>query len=230
MLDPVSKSNRASGQPSAEMEPPFRTYAHRSEDDSIQDRYPDADLQPYAKPKKRQQSRRLQARSSLYQKNIVLKRLDALYWKRVMRYLHIRFLRMRSSPGAIARGAAAGAFAGSFPFIGLQTIIGVAIASVLRGSKVIAAASTLISNPLTYVPLFALNFHIGRLLLRLPPITSLPASPAAMDEWLAMGKDVAAAMMLGSLIVAIAASLISYYIALQIARHVQKAKAAKRRR
>ena len=75
---------------------------------------------------------------------------------------------MRSSPGAIARGAAAGAFAGSFPFIGLQTIIGVAIASVLRGSKVIAAASTLISNPLTYVPLFALNFHIGRLLLRLP--------------------------------------------------------------
>ena len=51
-----------------------------------------------------------------------------------------------------------------------------------------------------------------------------------MDEWLAMGKDVAAAMMLGSLIVAIAASLISYYIALQIARHVQKAKAAKRRR
>ena len=159
--------------------------------------------------------------------NAVMKWLDALYWKRVLRYLYIRFLRMRSSPRAIARGVAAGAFAGSFPLLGMQTIIGVAIASVIRGSKVVAAASTWISNPLTYVPLFALNFHIGRRLLRMPKM-DLPSSTVGIEEWMAMGMDVASALMLGSFIVGIIFSILGYYIGLNVAQRVRKAKAAKR--
>ncbi len=136
---------------------------------------------------------------------------------------------MQSSPGAIARGAAAGAFAGSFPFLGLQTIIGIAIASCIQGNKVVAAASTWLSNPLTYVPLFALNFHIGRWLLGLSPITDLPTSPADMGAWLAMGRDVAAAMMLGSLITGLVASVLGYYIGFAVALRVRKAREGKRR-
>ena len=120
-------------------------------------------------------------------------------------------------------------FAGAFPLIGLQTIIGIAIASCIQGNKVVAAASTWISNPFTYVPLFALNFHIGRWLLRLPPITDLPDSPADIEAWLAMGRDVAAAMMLGSLITGIIASVLGYYIGLTVAMRVRTAREAKRK-
>ncbi|MEM6452246.1 MAG: DUF2062 domain-containing protein [Cyanobacteria bacterium P01_D01_bin.105] len=156
-------------------------------------------------------------------KNFLLKRLDALYWKRLLRYMYVRFLRMRSSPRAIARGIAAGAFAGSFPLLGLQTVIGVAIASCIRGNKVVAAASTWISNPLTYVPLFALNFHIGRLLLRLPP-TEMPDSAVGIDVWMSMGMDVGAALLLGSLIMGLVMGAVGYYLGLRVAERVKKRK------
>ncbi len=161
--------------------------------------------------------------------NFVLKRLDVMYWKRAVRYLYIRFLRMRSNPRAIARGVAAGAFAGSFPLLGMQTILGVAIASVTRGNKVVAAASTWISNPLTYVPLFALNFHIGRRLLRLPKM-DLPSSAVGTEEWMAMGMEVVSALLLGSFIVGIVFSILGYYIGLNVAEHMRTAKAAKKNR
>lgn len=156
--------------------------------------------------------------------NFFLKRLDTLYWRRVLRYLYIRFLRMRGSPQAIARGVAAGVFAGSFPLLGFQTIIGVAIAALVGGNKVLAAASTWISNPLTYLPLFALNFHIGRLLLRLPPTTALPLSSDHLNDWMAMGMDVGAALMLGSCVVGLIGSVLGYYIALTIAQRVRTAR------
>ena len=156
-------------------------------------------------------------------KNFLLKRLDVRYWKRLLRYIYVRFLRMRSTPRAIARGVAAGAFAGSFPLLGLQTVVGVALASCVRGNKVVAAASTWISNPLTYVPLFALNFQVGRCILRLPP-TEIPDSAVGIDVWMSMGIDVGAALMLGSFIVGLVMSVVGYYIGLKVAERVKKRK------
>ena len=65
------------------------------------------------------------------------------------------------SPGQRARGLAAGIFCGCFPFFGLQTLLGIALASVVRGNHLLAAAGTWISNPFTYVPLYWFNYHVG---------------------------------------------------------------------
>ena len=155
-------------------------------------------------------------------KNFLLKRLDARYWKRLFRYFYIRFLRMSSSPEAIARGVAAGMFAGSFPLMGLQIIIGVAVAAAIRGNKAIAAASTWISNPLTYVPLFWLNFQVGRWLLRLPATTEFSFSSSwNLDAVMHMGLAVVASLMVGSLVVGLVASAVGYFLGLAIARRVQ---------
>ena len=70
------------------------------------------------------------------------------------------------SPGQRARGLAAGIFCGCFPFFGLQTLLGIALASVVRGNHLLAAAGTWISNPFTYVPLYWFNYHVGDVLLR----------------------------------------------------------------
>jgi uncharacterized protein (DUF2062 family) len=75
-------------------------------------------------------------------------------------------LRLQSSPHALARGLAIGAFAGMFPFFGLQTAIAVILAIPLRGNKLVAAAATWISNPFTYVPIFWFNYKLGQFLLR----------------------------------------------------------------
>ncbi|MEO0806238.1 MAG: DUF2062 domain-containing protein [Cyanobacteria bacterium J06643_4] len=156
--------------------------------------------------------------------NFWLKRLDLLYWKRLLKYFYIRFLRMQGSPGAIARGVAAGMFAGSFPFLGFQTLIGIAIAAMVRGNKVMAAVGTWISNPLTYVPIFALNFHIGRMLLRFPKETVLPDASAGMEEWMSLGMTTTAALMVGSLVTGVIAGVIGYYLAFAVAHRVRSAR------
>ncbi|MEL6468634.1 MAG: DUF2062 domain-containing protein [Cyanobacteria bacterium J06623_4] len=157
-------------------------------------------------------------------KSGMVKLLDSRYWQRLLRYFYLRFLRMQGSPEAIARGVAAGVFAGSFPLLGFQTIIGVAIAATVRGNKVMAAVSTWISNPFTYLPIFALNFQVGRLLMGLPNTTVIPASPAGLSEWMSLGMTVTSALMLGSLVVGAVLSVLGYYVGLVLARRVRAAK------
>ena len=69
------------------------------------------------------------------------------------------------TPGQRARGVAAGVFCGCYPFFGLQTVFSIGIASLVRGNHLLAAAGTLISNPLTYVPLYWFNYQLGSWLL-----------------------------------------------------------------
>lgn len=233
MSDPPSKHN-AAGKIAHTIEPPTYRAADCSDQPSGQpystvDRPGEQSPEKSKGAKKRLPSWLYSRRSSRAARrslpeNFFLKRLDTLYWKRVLRYLYIHFLRMRGSPTVIARGVAAGVFAGSFPLLGFQTLIGVAIAALVGGNKVVAAASTWISNPLTYLPLFALNFHIGRLLLRLPPTTVLPLASGHLNDWMAMGLDVAAALMLGSCVVGLIASVLGYYLGLTIAQRVRTAR------
>ena len=148
--------------------------------------------------------------------------------RRLLRYIYIRFIRLRSHPRAIARGMAAGVFAGSYPLFGVQTIIGVAIAAAIRGNKIVAAAGTWISNPLTYVPIYAFNFQIGRWFLgQFINMEQLQSSPkeliqdllnfSSIPELLNLGADIILALMVGSTIVGLILAIISYYISLHLA-------------
>jgi uncharacterized protein (DUF2062 family) len=69
------------------------------------------------------------------------------------------------SPAHRARGLAAGVFTGCLPFFGLQIVLGVALAATIRGNRILAAAGTWISNPLTTLPICWLNYQLGALLI-----------------------------------------------------------------
>lgn len=73
------------------------------------------------------------------------------------------------SAGKRARGLAAGIFTGCFPIFGLQIVFGVALASLVRGNQLLAAAGTFVSNPFTYVPLYWVNYQLGALILGVGP-------------------------------------------------------------
>ncbi|MEO1593113.1 MAG: DUF2062 domain-containing protein [Cyanobacteria bacterium J06632_22] len=145
-------------------------------------------------------------------------------WQRQLRYLYIRFIRLRGHPREIARGIAAGVFAGCYPLFGLQTIIGVAIAAVLRGNKIMAAAATWISNPLTYVPIYAFNFQMGRWLLRQPMDMQVFSNADSFREWTSLGMDITLALMVGSTAVGLVLGVLSYGLSLALIQRLRRRK------
>ena len=92
--------------------------------------------------------------------------------RRLLRLSRSRFRRgiawvwkQEGTPGQRARGLAAGVFCGCYPFFGLQMVLSVGLAKLMRGNQLLAAAGTLVSNPLTYVPLYWFNYLVGCQLL-----------------------------------------------------------------
>lgn len=124
--------------------------------------------------------------------------LDLLRWLR----------RQQGSPGYRARGLAAGVFTGCLPFFGLQIVLGVALAGLMRGHPLLAAAGTWISNPLTSLPLYWLNLQLGILLLG--PVGVVPqlekiATLAVSDLGWAFGFR----LLLGSLLMGVISACLS---------------------
>ena len=142
-------------------------------------------------------------------------------WKRRFRYFYLKFIRLRGHPKELARGLAAGVFAGMFPLFGLQTFIGVAIAFRIKGNPLMAAAGTWISNPLTYLPIYAFNYRLGCWILGRPSI-NLFTDAESMRAWLEASTDVGVALMLGSFVMGLIFSGLSYVIGLPLIRRARK--------
>lgn len=135
------------------------------------------------------------------------------------RYFYLRFRRLRGTPAAIARGLACGVFAGCFPLFGLQTIIGVLLAVIFRGNKFAAAIGTWISNPLTYVPIFAFNYKVGEVLLGFNntiPQTNLQQNWQSWSTLMESGFDFVFTLFLGCFIVGLICAVGSYILCLKL--------------
>ena len=117
------------------------------------------------------------------------------------------------TPGQRARGLAAGVFCGCFPFFGLQIVVSVGVASLLKGNHLLAAAGTLVSNPLTYIPLYWFNYLVGDQLLGASGSADSLSAIKRSNLWL-QGWDFTQRILLGStlvgLILAIVSGLIAY--------------------
>ena len=117
------------------------------------------------------------------------------------------------TPGQRARGLAAGVFCGCFPFFGLQIVVSVGVASLLKGNHLLAAAGTLVSNPLTYIPLYWFNYLVGDQLLGPSGSADSLSAINRSNLWL-QGWDFTQRILLGStlvgLILAVVSGLIAY--------------------
>jgi len=109
-----------------------------------------------------------------------------------------------------------GVFAGCFPFFGMQSLIGLLLATVFRGSKVAAYAATWISNPLTYVPLYVFNYKIGKLLLGTEDTALPPLDIESFTAFKELGSTFAITLLTGSFAVGIILGVITYFYGLAI--------------
>lgn len=150
------------------------------------------------------------------------KKPDRNIWWRRSRYFYHRFIRLSSSPEAIARGLAAGVFAGCFPLFGLQTVIGLAIATGIQGNKIMAAAGTWVSNPLTYVPIYAFNFQVGQWILGSGEEAYGYGGLTSQQELMEMGADLITTLFLGCLVTGLVSAIASYFLGVRLIYHLRR--------
>jgi uncharacterized protein (DUF2062 family) len=132
---------------------------------------------------------------------------------------------MRGKPEYLARGLAAGVFAGCFPFFGLQILLGVAISILIQGHKLLAVAGTWVSNPFTYIPIFLFNYHVGQWLLGVEELSINQDSLLSWDTIIELGAEFALTLLLGCFVVGIVSAIISYFVSLGLIRRWRKRQA-----
>ncbi len=89
-------------------------------------------------------------------------RLDMFLKFNLKRYQwYQRFIALRASPHAIAGGMALGLFIGMSPFFGLHIVTAVALAALLKWSKIAALIGVNITNAITASVIYAINYWVG---------------------------------------------------------------------
>lgn len=95
-----------------------------------------------------------------------LMKVRELFWprsgfRRSLRYLGKRILRLSATPHAIAAGVVAGIVSSWTPFVGLHFLIAFALAYLVAGNMVAAALGTAFGNPLTFPFIWAATWEVG---------------------------------------------------------------------
>jgi uncharacterized protein (DUF2062 family) len=165
--------------------------------------------------------------------------------KRWRRRLYRRVIRLQGSAIALARGAGLGSLFGCLMPPGLQLVTGIPVALLLGGNVITFTLGTLVSNPVTYVPLYIFTCKVGELFLRMfDPSVNLGQNVrhvvktiVEFDAWhpVDMFTNIAEAMapvlncwIAGGLIVGLACSVPSYYFTYLFVSQVRKLRDARR--
>jgi uncharacterized protein (DUF2062 family) len=120
--------------------------------------------------------------------------------------IHIRDL--QGDPHYVATGMAIGVFVSVTPTIPFHTLIALALAFILKGSKAAAVIGVWFSNPLTIPFLYYGSYKIGILLLGEPLPYDIHFE--SISELFGMGLDVTLAMVIGGSLLGIFPAVIAY--------------------
>ena len=149
-------------------------------------------------------------------------------WSR--REIH-KLVRLHDTPHSIAGGTAVGMFMGFTPFLGMKTVLGMAVAMALRCSPVAVVIVVALQNlTLPFIPvLLCIEYAIGYWLLSHPhhwpqEITVEHMRP---DQWLhwSIFVEVVWPTFLGSIVVGGPVAAASFWVMLRVVRKVQAARA-----
>ncbi|UCD32808.1 MAG: DUF2062 domain-containing protein [Desulfobacterales bacterium] len=121
---------------------------------------------------------------------------------------------LQGDPHYIATGMAIGVFVSITPTVPFHTIIAIALAFILKGSKPAAAIGVWFCNPIT-IPFFYLgSYYAGMLILN--KSISFDVKYESIQEVMKLGWDVTIAMIVGGLILGIIPGIVAYFITRKI--------------
>ena len=168
-------------------------------------------------------------------------------WKRLKNFFVHRVLHVDDTPHRIALGVAIGVFVAWTPTVGFQMPLTVALAWLLGANKLVGVAVVWISNPLTFVPIYLPNYHVGRWILGsdVPPpdfgkvINAAGGWLERVSTWWSVTWHAFLPLWVGGLLVGLTLAVLTYsatYHALVIYRrkvyalHMQRIERKRRRR
>jgi uncharacterized protein (DUF2062 family) len=136
-----------------------------------------------------------------------------------------RVKKLEGDPHYIAMGMAIGVFVGITPTMPFHTVIAVALAFILRGSKAAAAIGVWFCNPIS-APFFYLGSYKAGMFIfgRSAPFD---AKYESVLELLKLGADVTTAMVVGGIILGILPGFASYFITRKIITAIRSRKTAR---
>ncbi|MES0363894.1 MAG: DUF2062 domain-containing protein, partial [Desulfobacteria bacterium] len=137
--------------------------------------------------------------------------------KKFARYFYDRFIRLHGSPEEVAWGAAIGFFVAMTPTMGIQTYLAVPIAAFFRISKVSAALTVWLTNPVTAPIIYGFNYMAGAKLLGYPLNAPFFANPSWQTLWYS-GKNVFLALMVGGTLTGMLVGTAGYFLTLAMVR------------
>ena len=153
--------------------------------------------------------------------------------QRLIRYYYLRFIRLRGDPHELALGMAFGIFSGMMPIMPFQMALSVALALIFKGSKITAALGTWVSNPLNWYFLYYFSYKLGAWILGMEGSSTVFAtimdmvrsdveSMVIVEKILQSGGLMAAAFLLGGVIMGIVVALPSYFVFLYIFKRIRR--------
>ena len=142
-----------------------------------------------------------------------------------------QLLHLGDSPERTALAFSVGVFLSFSPFIGLHTVIGLAVAFLFRLNRLAVLIGTCVNTPWTFAPVASFGTAVGFYALGTERSLSAIAwdSMLSMSFWQQMFSDVNHLLLpffVGNLILSVLASLISYLIVRRIlVRHHRRKEA-----
>lgn len=131
-----------------------------------------------------------------------------------------RVKELQGDPKYIATGMAIGVFVGVTPTIPFHTLIAIALAFILKGSKPAAAIGVWFANPIT-IPFFYIgSFKLGTLILNKP--IPFDVKFESITALLTLGLDVTIAMVLGGAVLGILPAVTAYFLTYRVMSRVRE--------
>jgi uncharacterized protein (DUF2062 family) len=127
----------------------------------------------------------------------------------------IRMRQLEGNPHYVALGMAVGIFVSITPIIPLQTLVAIALAYLVRGSKSAAALGTWLSNPITIPLVYYSNYKLGCLMLGYQ--TTLDAIAFdSFSQLMELGLEVTWAMIVGGVVIGSILGVVAYFVTFRV--------------
>ena len=154
-------------------------------------------------------------------------------WAQSLRAAGRRLVNLRASPHEIALGCALGAFVSITPLLGVQTILAVALALMLRANVPATIIGTFVGNPLSWPFIWVSTYVMGLQMVGLEGALDpaavhrnvmllwhalLDPSPQLLDATAALFWPLLWPMLAGSVPIGLLTAAIVYYISRNVVR------------
>jgi uncharacterized protein (DUF2062 family) len=147
-------------------------------------------------------------------KTVQSSRVSSDYWKKRVKAFYHRIKTLQGDPHYVAVGMAVGVFIAFTPTIPFHTVLTIALACILRGSKPAAVIGSWINNPLTFPVFYYGSYKVGTFLLG----HDIPGQLQYNDLKILMtlGRDVAVAMVAGGVLLGILPAIGTYFLTMHL--------------